>query len=77
MPVYPEDARQNGIEGTVFIQMLVTASGAVRDVRIVRGPKIFHEAARQSAYKSVWRPAVQNQKPVAVWVALPIRFVLR
>ena len=75
-PVYPEVARQAGIEGVVYIQVLVDRAGKVRDVKIVKGPEIFHEAARVAAWKSVWRPAIQNHKPVAVWVAYPVRFVL-
>jgi len=76
-PVYPEIARRAGIEGVVFIQILVDKSGKVRDVKIVKGPEMFHEAAKEAAWKSVWRPAIQNQKPVAVWVAYPIRFTLK
>ena len=76
-PAYPEVARQAGIEGTVFIQILVDKTGKVRDVKIQKGPEMFHEAAREAAWKSVWRPAIQNHRPVAVWVAYPVRFLLR
>jgi protein TonB len=76
-PVYPEIARRAGIEGVVFIQILVDKTGKVRDVKIQKGPEMFHEAAKEAAWKSVWRPAIQNQKPVAVWVAYPIRFTLK
>jgi protein TonB len=76
-PVYPEIARRAGIEGVVFIQILVDKTGKVRDVKIVKGPEMFHESAKEAAWKSVWRPAIQNQKPVAVWVAYPIRFTLK
>ncbi|MSS72485.1 MAG: energy transducer TonB [Candidatus Latescibacteria bacterium] len=76
-PVYPEIARRAGIEGVVFIQILVDKTGKVRDVKIQKGPEMFHESAKEAAWKSVWRPAIQNQKPVAVWVAYPIRFSLK
>ncbi len=76
-PVYPEAARLNGVEGVVFIQLLVSATGAVKDVRVMKGPEIFHEAAREAARQSVWRPALQNNKHVPVWVAYPVRFVLK
>ena len=76
-PIYPEIARRAGIEGVVFIQILVDKTGKVRNVKIQKGPEMFHEAAKEAAWKSVWRPAIQNQKPVAVWVAYPIRFSLK
>ena len=76
-PVYPEIARRAGIEGVVFIQILIDRTGKVRDVQVTKGPEMFYEAAREAAWRSVWRPAIQNKKPVAVWVAMPIRFMLR
>ncbi len=75
-PVYPEVARQAGLEGVVYIQILVDKAGKVRDVRVIKGPEVFQEAAKEAAWKSVWRPAIQNQRPVAVWVAYPVRFLL-
>jgi protein TonB len=76
-PVYPEIARRAGIEGTVWVMILVDKAGKVRDVRITKGPEMFHEAAKEACWKSVWRPAIQNQKPVPVWVTYPIRFTLK
>ena len=76
-PVYPEIARRAGIEGVVHIQILVDKAGKVRDVKLMKGPEMFHEAAKEAAWKSVRRPAIQNHKPVAVWVAYPIRFTLK
>jgi outer membrane biosynthesis protein TonB len=54
----------------------VDKTGAVRDVRVLKGPEILREAALKAAWKSVWRPAIQNKKPVAVWVAYPVKFKL-
>ena len=76
-PVYPEIARRAGISGVVFVMILVDKTGKVRDVQITKGPEMFHESAKDAAWKSVWRPAIQNQKPVAVWIAFPVRFKLR
>ena len=76
-PVYPEIARRAGIEGTVWVVILVDKTGKVRDVRITKGPEMFHEAAKEACWKTVWRPAIQNQKPVTVWVTYPIRFTLK
>ncbi|MFA6107469.1 MAG: TonB family protein [Candidatus Latescibacterota bacterium] len=75
-PEYPAMAIKAGIEGTVFVQILVDKTGAVRDVRILKGPKVLCDAALQAAWKSVWRPAIQNKRPVAVWVAYPVKFKL-
>ncbi len=76
-PVSPEIARRAGIEGIVWVMILVDKTGKVRDVRITKGPEMFQEAAKEACWKSVWRPAIQNQKPVPVWVTYPIRFTLK
>lgn len=76
-PIYPEIARRAGIEGVVWVMILVDKTGKVRDVRITKGPEMFQEAAKEACWKSVWRPAIQNQKPVPVWVTYPIRFTLK
>lgn len=76
-PIYPEIARRAGIEGVVWVMILVDKTGKVRDVRITKGPEMFQEAAKEACWKTVWRPAIQNQKPVPVWVTYPIRFTLK
>jgi len=76
-PDYPEMAKKAGIEGTVLAQLLVGADGKVYDVRVMSGPEIFHEQVKAAALASLFSPAKQRDKPVAVWVAVPYRFSLR
>lgn len=76
-PEYPEMARKAGIEGTVVAHLLVGTDGKVYDVRITSGPEVFHEAVKAAALASLFSPAKQRDKPVAVWVAVPYRFSLR
>ncbi|MCU0610705.1 MAG: energy transducer TonB [Candidatus Eisenbacteria bacterium] len=76
-PDYPELARKAGVEGSVSAKLLVGTDGRVLDVRIMSGPKIFHDCVRIAAMASLLAPAKQRDKPVAVWIALPYRFTLR
>lgn len=76
-PDYPQMARTAGIEGTVIAQLLIGTNGTVLDVRIVSGPEILHESVRAAAMASLFSPALQRDKPVAVWVAVPYHFMLR
>ena len=75
-PKYPEIARKAGITGTVVVQVLVNKEGKVEAVEILQGNEVFHEAAMKVAWKWTFTPAIQNDKPVKVWVALPFRFQL-
>lgn len=78
-PVYPEIAELTGTEGTVWVQALVDKNGKVRDARIARasGSNVgFDEAALEAAFQMLYKPAIQNGQPVAVWVTYPVHFKL-
>jgi protein TonB len=79
-PVYPEMARQAQVEGVVWVKSLVDKDGRVRDVIIVKPSGAnagFEEAAIEAARKTIWKPAISNGQPVAVWVSYKIEFVLK
>ena len=74
LPVYPTDARELGLEGVVFVKFAVGTDGRVKEASVQKGPRIFHASALEAVYRFVFRPALQNDKPVAVWMTRPIRF---
>jgi protein TonB len=79
-PKYPEMARKAGIEGKVYVEVLIDTRGKVRDARIIRNSGAnagFEEAAIEAALKGEWRPAMQNKQPVAVRVSYPVVFKLK
>jgi protein TonB len=76
-PTYPDLARKAGVEGKVFVKVLVDKEGKVKKAAIMMGPDIFHESAITAAKQWVFKPAIQRDKPIAVWVALPFHFKLR
>ncbi|MEE3039317.1 MAG: energy transducer TonB [Candidatus Latescibacterota bacterium] len=76
LPVYPEIARKAGITGTVQVEVLVNKRGLVEAIGRVIGSEVFHDAAKKAAAQWTFSPAIQNDKPVKVWVMLPFRFQL-
>lgn len=76
---YPEIARKAGIEGRVIVQVLVSEKGQVIKTRVIKS--LGHSGcddAAVNAIKSVkWKPALQRDKPVKVWVAIPVIFRLK
>ena len=75
-PIYPEMARAAEVEGVVLLRVLVGRDGRVENAFVVDGQPMLNEAALAAVGKWTFRPALQQHKPVKVWVAIPIRFTL-
>ena len=75
-PAYPEIARQAEVQGTVVVRVLVGIDGRVRDVIVVEGIPMLNRAALEAARNAIFKPALQQHRPVAVWVHVPMEFVL-
>lgn len=63
---YPLVLRDSGIGGTVILAVLLSDSGAVMRI----------EVEQSSGYQEVARftPAINGDKPVSVWIRLPVTF---
>lgn len=75
-PVYPELAREAGVEGTVVVLALVDLDGRVRDTVLKSSVPMLDEAARTAVRQWRFTPALTNRHAVRVWVAVPVRFRL-
>ena len=75
---YPEKAKEDGIQGRVFISFVVEKDGSVSNVKIVRGigGGCDEEAARVIAGMPKWQPGMQKGKPVRVNYMMPVFFKL-
>ena len=76
-PEYPDIARQSSMEGTVIVQALVGKDGKVKDTKVVKSVPVLDDAAVAAVKRWVFKPALSNNKPVAVWVAVPVKFSLQ
>jgi periplasmic protein TonB len=75
-PTYPDIAREAGVDGTVMVQALVGKDGKVKDTKVVKSIPMLDQSAVAAVRQWVFKPALSNNKPVAVWVAVPVRFSL-
>lgn len=73
-PAYPEFAREAQIQGKVTLHVLVGKDGRVKNVKVMKGVTGLNEAAVEAIKKWVFKPALSNNKPVAVWVEVPMDF---
>jgi TonB family protein len=76
--LYPESARNAGIEGKVFIQFVINLDGSLSDFVIMRGigSGCDEEAIRVLQLSPPWIPGKQNGKVVKQRMILPITFAL-
>ena len=76
--IYPENAKKNGIEGTVIVRVLVSKTGSVVKTIVDRTDnKALTNAAVQAVKKARFTPATKDGKTMNCWVSLPISFKLR
>ena len=75
---YPEKAKEDGIQGRVFISFVIEKDGSVSNVKVVRGigGGCDEEAARVIAGMPKWQPGMQKGKPVRVNYMMPVFFKL-
>jgi protein TonB len=77
--VYPEIAREAGIEGTVIVKAFIDRRGRVLNTIVLAGvPNTgLDEAAAEAIRKTRFKPAKQRDRPVGVWISIPVHFRLK
>ena len=77
--VYPEIAKENGVQGRVTLQFTIETDGSVKNVKVLRGvdSSLDKEAVRVVSSSPKWSPGMQRNKPVRVKYTFPVVFQLR
>jgi len=75
---YPAEAREKGIQGTVFVSFVVEKDGSLSNARILRGigAGCDEEVLRVVEMMPKWTPGKKEGVPVRVQFNMPIRFTL-
>jgi beta-lactamase regulating signal transducer with metallopeptidase domain len=92
IPVFPSEAKEKGLSGTVVVNVVIDENGHVSQAmipkalpsrkdhseKIVYKPtKEFVQPALDAAKKCTFKPATKDGKPVKVSMYIPYRFMLR
>lgn len=77
--VYPEIAKETGIQGRVMVAFTINTDGSVSNVRVTRSldPALDKEAIRVVSSSPKWTPGKQRDRPVKVSYSIPVIFQLR
>jgi len=76
-PSYPEAARKARMEGVVILEAIITAHGAVEDVRVLKSVNpLLDSAAQRAVQQWRYRPATLNGRAVRVYLTVTVTFNL-
>ena len=76
-PEYPEGAGRAGVQGTVVMDAVVSAEGAVTQVKVVSGPEALSRAATDAVRWWRYEPYLVNGQPVTVETTVAVDFRLQ
>ena len=77
--VYPEVAKDNGVEGRVVLQFTIGKDGQLQDVKVLSAPdeSLAKEAVRVVSSSPKWEPGRQRDRAVKVSYTFPVIYRLR
>ena len=77
--VYPEIAKENGVEGRVTLQFTISKDGRLEDVKVLSAPdeSLAQEAVRVVSSSPKWEPGRQRDRAVKVSYTFPVIYRLR
>ena len=76
---YPDNARKKKVEGRVLVQFVVTETGAIDSIKVMRGigGGCDEEAERLIRTMPKWEPGKQSGRPARVCYTQGINFKLK
>lgn len=74
LPSYPQIARANRVAGEVTLDALVDEHGNVRDVKVISGPLLLREAAKEALRQWKYEPARLDGRATAMHLTVTVKF---
>ncbi len=75
-PVYPPEARAQGVSGTVVLHAIIGRDGTIQELSVVAGNELLQKAALDAVRQWTYRPYLLNGNPVAVDTVINVNFNL-
>jgi len=73
-PVYPEDAKRQGIEGTVKLHVVVGGDGSVQNVELTSGSALLAKAATSAIREWHYAKTLLGGQPVETEQDVIVKF---
>jgi TonB family protein len=75
-PVYPQPARDAGVQGVVIVEARIEPDGHIGSAQILRSIPMLDQAALDAVYQWEFTPTILNGVPTAVIMTMTIQFTL-
>jgi periplasmic protein TonB len=75
-PVYPPEAKRDGIQGTVRLEVLISKDGHVSDITVISGPAELTQSSVDAVRQWVYKPTLLNNAPVEVLTTVDVNYTL-
>lgn len=76
-PIYPAEAREKGIEGTVKLKVIVGKDGSVTVLSVVKGDPLLSPAATDAVQQWRYEPWQLNGQPIDMDTTIDLVFSLK
>jgi protein TonB len=75
-PVYPDAARQAGVQGVVIAEIMIDVAGNVADIRVLRADPMLQDAAVDAIWQWRYEPVLVNGQAVPMVLTVTVNFTL-
>ena len=76
-PTYPLLGQHARVQGSVVLQAVIGADGAIENLQVLSGPAILAAAAQQAVRQWRFKPYLQNGQPVETKTRITVNFSIR
>jgi TonB family protein len=76
MPVYPEEAKKDRVQGTVVIRAHINKNGEPEQLNVKSGPSRLQQSALDAVHQWRWKPYLLNGDPVEVETEINVVYSL-
>jgi len=76
-PDYPEDAKANGIQGLVLLEITIATDGSVKSVKVLRPLPPLDAAAVEAVKQWKYEITYVENDPVEVLMVVTVNFTLK
>ena len=76
VPVYPQSAKEQGIQGTVLFHAVIAEDGSIRGLQLVRGQCLLARSAAEAVNEWRYSPTLIEGEPVRVDTTITVIFNL-